>query len=723
MPHSTLPVCGVLVLGAIATLATPAPAQVIPDATLGNEASTVTPNMPVRGSEADLIEGGALRGSNLFHSFLEFNVDAGHRLYFANPAGVESILSRITGGNPSAIFGTLGVDGAADLFLINPNGLVFGETATLDIQGSFYASTAEAIPIGDGVYSATAPEQSSLLTVNPSALFSTYLSETSGNIESRAPLAAGENLTLAANRLDLQRQVAAGGDLTLLGNTVQIRDAVDAPFVGFAGGDLLVQGNEQVDIVALSHPDSGLYSYGDMVLRSRNPVGGDAHYWSGGNFTVETLDGSGGSLFSPIDPIIRSLGDVFIEDYLGSSLHILAGGAITIGTAEITAPDPGALEIDFLQEAVTLLDGTVVQVDGGTQPTLDVRAGIRPDVLGTLPPVVLTEFNAATDDFIGDNFVRNVPSSADIAIGDVRIAAPNGLVLLTNQYQPNPNLSSGNITVTGDGLYGRGIETRRPNEQGGAVYLDARGDISVINSYIATSGIGSVGNVVINAGGTAVFEGINSIGLGGIAANLNTGAEGSSGTIRINAANLDVLNGAQIRSAVFGSGQGGDLIFNIRNTARFAGSDPDGNPSGAFSRIQSDGVGQGGDVQISARNLEVLDGAQLSASTFGLGNAGDVILEIEELARFDGNSSGAFSNIDRDGVGTGGSVQISARNLEVLDGAELRASTFGAGNAGDVILEIEELAHFAGSSSGAFSRIQENGKGQGGDVQSNCSTQ
>ncbi|MGG6242922.1 hypothetical protein ACQ4N7_30390 [Nodosilinea sp. AN01ver1] len=188
--------------------------------------------------------------------------------------------------------------------------------------------------------------------------------------------------------------------------------------------------------------------------------------------------------------------------------------------------------------------------------------------------------------------------------------------------------------------------------------------------------------------------------------------------MQISARNLEVLDGAQLSASTFGLGNAGDVILEIEELARFAGVDPiDGNPSGAFSRTDSDEEGQGGDVQISARNLEVVDGAQLSASTFGSGDAGDVILEIEELAQFagvdpnDGSSSGAFSNIDRDGVGTGGNVQISARNLEVLDGAELSASTFGAGNAGSVILEIEELAHFAGSSSGASSRIQENGKG------------
>ncbi|WP_228037901.1 filamentous hemagglutinin N-terminal domain-containing protein [Nodosilinea sp. LEGE 06152] len=701
----------------------------MPDATLGNEASTVTPNVPVRGSEADLIEGGALRGSNLFHSFQEFNVDAGQRLYFANPAGVESILSRITGGNPSAIFGTLGVDGAADLFLINPNGLVFGETATLDIQGSFYASTGEAIPIGDGVYSATAPEQSTLLTVNPSALFSNYLSESSGNIVSRAPLAAGENLILAANQLDLQRQVAAGGDLMLLGNTVQIRDAVDAPFVGFAGGDLLVQGNEQVDIVALSHPDSGLYSYGDMVLRSQNPVGGDAHYWSGGNFTVETLDGSGGSLYSPIDPIIRSLGDVFFEVYVGSSLHILAGGSVAFDTAVITDPDPGVLGIDFLQETITLSDSTVVQVDGGAQPTLDVRAGVRPEFLGAPPIELLTGFDIATDAF--DNlFFEDVPSSANIIVGDVLIAAPNGLVLLTNQYQPNTNLSGSDISIVGGSIFSdSGINVSRASDQGGAVYLDARGDVSIINSFIDTSSAGDVGNVVINANSTVRLDSTNNR-FTGVFVNLVTGEEGVGGDIRINATNLEVVNGAQIGTVVSGRGQGGNVELAIRDTVRLVGSNPaTGIPSSILSSVVPTGEGNSGNIQITARNLEVLDGARIGTGISGLGNAGNIDLNISEMVRLAGfnnvsaDNSGVFSIINTSGEGVSGNIQITAGNIEVSDGAQINTSTFGSGNAGSVILETTNLTSFIGSNpvsgnpSGAFSSIESTGNGVGGNIQ------
>jgi len=148
-------------------------AQIVPDNTLGAEGSVVTPNVNIQGIQGDQIDGGATRGANLFHSFGEFNVGEGRGAYFANPTGIENILTRVTGGNPFNILGRLGVLGGANLFLLNPNGIVFGPSASLDVQGSFIATTANAIQFSNGeVFSASTPSApSSLLTVNPSAFF------------------------------------------------------------------------------------------------------------------------------------------------------------------------------------------------------------------------------------------------------------------------------------------------------------------------------------------------------------------------------------------------------------------------------------------------------------------------------------------------------------------------------------------------------------------------
>lgn len=146
---------------------TPARGQIIRDRTLGAESSVIVPDVNIRGIPSDQIEGGAIRGTSLFHSFTEFNIREGRGAYFTNPAGIENILSRVTGTNPSNILGTLGVLGNANLFLINPNGIVFGPKAKLDVGGSFVASTSSTVRLVDGTeFSATNPSAFPLLTVS-----------------------------------------------------------------------------------------------------------------------------------------------------------------------------------------------------------------------------------------------------------------------------------------------------------------------------------------------------------------------------------------------------------------------------------------------------------------------------------------------------------------------------------------------------------------------------
>lgn len=165
---SGLVVSGIVLIGS--DRASAQSSNIVPDNTLGSESSRIVPR-DAAGLPVDRIDGGAIRGANLFHSFEEFNVSQGRGAYFTNPNGIQNILSRVTGKNPSDIQGTLGVLGNANLFLINPNGIVFGKEASLDVGGSFVATTANAIELGStGMFSASAPQTSNLLSVAPSAL-------------------------------------------------------------------------------------------------------------------------------------------------------------------------------------------------------------------------------------------------------------------------------------------------------------------------------------------------------------------------------------------------------------------------------------------------------------------------------------------------------------------------------------------------------------------------
>ena len=137
-------------------------AQITPDSSLGTENSVVETN-----GNRDTINGGAVRDANLFHSFQEFNVEAGREAYFTNPNGITNIFSRVTGNNISDIQGVLGVLGNANLYLINPNGILFGENASLDVNGSFFASTADSVLFDNGFeFSAVNPDAPPLLTIN-----------------------------------------------------------------------------------------------------------------------------------------------------------------------------------------------------------------------------------------------------------------------------------------------------------------------------------------------------------------------------------------------------------------------------------------------------------------------------------------------------------------------------------------------------------------------------
>ena len=137
-------------------------AQLLPDNTLGKENSLVNSINLLE----DRIDGGAIRGKNLFHSFKEFNIDNGRSVYFNNPTAIQNIITRVTGNNQSQILGKLGVLGNANLFLINPKGVIFGKDASLDINGSFVGSSASFIDFADGTqFSAVSPDKP-LLTIS-----------------------------------------------------------------------------------------------------------------------------------------------------------------------------------------------------------------------------------------------------------------------------------------------------------------------------------------------------------------------------------------------------------------------------------------------------------------------------------------------------------------------------------------------------------------------------
>jgi filamentous hemagglutinin family protein len=191
-------------------------AQIVPDNTLPVN-SRVTP-----GCTVCTIEGGTVRGVNQFHSFSEFSVPTGGEAFFNNGLRIQNIFSRVTGNSVSNIDGLLRTNGTASLFFLNPNGIIFGPNATLNIGGSFVASSANSLVFADGtVFSAKPATQTApLLSINvPIGL---QYGSNPGSVEVQGAslqVNPGQTLALAGGDVSVTggRLVAPGGRVELAG--------------------------------------------------------------------------------------------------------------------------------------------------------------------------------------------------------------------------------------------------------------------------------------------------------------------------------------------------------------------------------------------------------------------------------------------------------------------------------------------------------------------------
>ncbi|MEO1209450.1 MAG: filamentous hemagglutinin N-terminal domain-containing protein [Cyanobacteria bacterium J06638_20] len=659
------------------------------DNTLGGESSVVIPN----GGGNFEIDGGASRGSNLFHSFEEFNVNAGRSVYFRNPTDIDNILSRVTGDNVSNILGTLGVLGDANLFLLNPNGIIFGADAQLDVSGSFYASTGDRFSWADGSeFRATDPNAPPLLSIN--VPLGIQYGTPAGDITNEGILFAEEGLGLHGRLLDLQGQLWSGGPLTLLAeDTLRIRDSVDNPFIAVAQGRMTLQGNETVDIFALNHPDSGFWSGGNMVLRSANPVGGDAQYFSGRNFRIEQLDQSLGTLFSPYDPVIRSLGDVRFDAYQGTSLHILAAGDVTVTNyVQILGEADPLSEEALVETGLRLSNGAPFPIDGFLEPTLDIRAGVDPAVIGAnqLP---------TTGEFFGTlNLTPPPVDSANIEVGTILMGFVasaelppeflQGRILLTNQYAPDPTRDlPGNIRIfdTQVNLPNNpdlnGVAIRAESQRGGGlVAIDSRGDIDLdgrINANAVANAAGTLdadgGDVTLLADGnitirpnadTGLPNNINSSGrLGGTITLLSRGGdivlEGP--TLRA----IDQFIPAGLSSVSFGQtvgGIGGDI-----NVTAETGSIRILNDAIVSTEIVGSGQ-RSGAIALNAPlgDIRLQDNAFVGSSTFGEADAGNISVTTGNTGQVVlSNSSQIRGLVEPNGVGRSADITITTGTLRI----------------------------------------------------------
>ena len=705
----------------------PVEAQIVPDNTL------VTPSSVAPGCVVCTIEGGTLNGSNLFHSFREFSIPTGGEAWFNNPLQVQNILTRVTGTQLSNIDGLIRANGTANLFLLNPNGIVFGANARLQIGGSFSASTADSFQFGNGLtFSAINPQPAPLLRVNLTPGLQYGPSRQGATIANSGSLIVPQDLTLVADRLTLMGQLIAGRNLTLQAqDTIQIRDGAQQPFLSLSGGNTLIQGNQGIDIFAFSAPVPSFQSYGSLTLVSGGTISADAHFLSGGGLALLDLAGNPGQFISLFDPIILVNGDVVFGDYTGPALKVEATGSITAGQITITGPDPNFAGIPTTIGNVSLTPSATNTIDLATLSNgagavsagvLENFLGLAANTLSTLGNGNATEGSALratftvpagglTAGFLWNFITSEFPGSAFNDFAFVTLAGPGTNIATTlrsasTTFATNPFQQA--LATPGTYTLGIGVVDVADTAVNSSVEISNLQPVLTLSNDPDAPLLGRSPALILRAGATITSPftplpttagGATFVNPGGTSAGSievrsirTASAIGSGGPIILDA------NGGDIRfvqppfikapsfldsSSSFVDGTGGE----IRLTAT-------GNIFLPNTRLLSTGRSGSGNVTITGANVFLSDGTVIDAGAIGTdGTSGNVSITALNGGQIDLNRSaiitsintGALPNRNTTGAPPEGNITLTGGTVS-LTRSVLNASTSGGRSGGSVTI-------------------------------------
>ena len=689
-----------------------------------------------------IISGQDQAGGNLFHSFQDFSIDEGNQITFTHGSGIDHIFSRVTGDNQSSILGTLAIEGSADFFLLNPNGIIFGPDATLDMRGSFIGTTASSILFDDGIEFSADATSAPLLTVStPVGL---QFGTTVGSIENQSQSSLNGGLNAQGTPTGLQ--VDAGQRLALVGGALSLTEGN----VTASGGriDLVSVGaNEQVLLIEdeqglIPQPDLSA-ALGDIVIQQSamdvsGPVSGS----------------EGGSVALWGDTIFLEDSDIRAETTAsqdGGTLWIQAN-ELTLsnsGIQSITFSDATGADVELMIGTLSLSDGSVIAAEtdnGGQSGHLTINA----DRIGLFSSDIGTETRGAGNagnvtietgllGAVDSGILANAFGSGDG--GSIRLRATDFVELVGNSV----------ITAAVDLS-----EVAEPSTvQGGTA-----GDIAIATNrltlrdlaQIATDSFGNAGaagDISITATdiellGTPLEE--SPVGL---FSQVDFGSSGQGGSIDLTTETLLMQDGAQIGVSTLGSGPAGNISIQASDWINITGD----TSTGIFAQVESDATGPGGRVTVNTPQLQLVgSGARLSATTLGQGQGGNVDVQAQSLVMEEGaqiqaatlgfapggiltvnTTSTVLRGADASGeVSTAlvtstlgdepaGDLTVQTETLRIEDGARISASTSGGGTGGNLVVQASGEVEVIGSAasnqqrpSGLF--VEASGTGASGNL-------
>ncbi|MBW4449390.1 MAG: S-layer family protein [Spirirestis rafaelensis WJT71-NPBG6] len=714
----------ILALGGMFATASSVLAQSITiDGTLSPAQSLNGPNYTIPQSVGQRVE------SNLFHSFGIFNLNMGEIANFESAGNIRNILSRVTGGSASMIDGLISTNSAnVNLFLINPSGIVFGPNASLNVGGSFVASTANALQFGNlGFFSATDKNiPSPLLTINPSALLFNQINQ-NAVIQNNSVAPAGID---PAGFDAFGLRVPDGRSLLLVGGNV----SMDGGGLNAYGGRVELGGLTQAGTVGLGVDGDNLsLIFPDNVAESDVSLTNQAAIY---------VEGAGGGNIAVNARNLEILGGSFLTAGIGQGLgtpETVAGDIRVNAIGEIKVA--GGSIVSNVVASNSQGNGGNITIDSGSFSLRD-GAGLAALTLGqgNAGNVTLRALDAVS---LADAFIFStvepggVGKGGNIDINAATLSVIDGTQLLTltrgaSATKPAGQGDAGNVSV----------------KVAGAVDIAGmkNGFRSGISSFVETGTVGNGGNITIDSGSFSLRDGAqlasSTLGQGDagnvtvsakdfvsladarIFSTVEAGGVGKGGNININATTLSLIDSAQLATITreafntqpAGQGDAGNVNVKVTGAVDIAG-EKNGFTSGIRSEVETGTVGNAGDITIDSGSFSLRDGASLTATTFGQGNAGNVTVGATDSVSL--ADADIFSQVGAVGVGNGGNIDINAATLSLIDGASVTASTFGQGDAGTIKVNAAANVTISGSSSNFNSGLFVNSQsltGNAGDI-------
>jgi filamentous hemagglutinin family protein len=673
-------------------------AQITPDNTLPSNSVVTEENNITVIKEGTVNE----ENTNLFHSFQEFSIESGNTARFEHNPNIDNIITRVRGA-ASNINGTIQTringstdPGSANLFIINPNGIIFGENASLDIGGSFIGSTADSINFADGTkFSVADAQNSALLTVsvplglqfgsNPGDILNSPQVSSNGSFQ----VPNGKTLALV------------GGNLSLEGsNLILTEGRIDLGSVG-ANSFVDINKNEIETNYELGY--TGVENFGDITLKT----------------AIVVNSGEGGNAIQ----------------VQGKNINLLEGSVIF---SSVTGSTPGKNLVINASESLTLsgvsqiLATTQAQGRGG-----DVR----------IETSSLTLSGGAN---IG-TFTQN-----DGEAGDVIVEASDFIELEGISSENNsPTTPTSIIAQVLQESTGNGgdiqIKTRQLSIKGGAI-IDAstfgRGNAGNVEVVEADS--------IKLVGRTPDFN--NPSGIFAQVAEGASGNTGNAGTLNIETRQLIIEAGAQISSAGRKNGNGGNVNINASDSLTLTGSSPTATlrsgSSGIFATAEGEGatgnpgsldiktklltVENGGKVSANNRstgqqpgnltlnvdNLLIRDGGLVQAGTFNTGPGGNLTVNAKNSVEVSGSANNILGEdivnstitVSSEGTGVGGNLEVNADRIELSNQGELKSESQANADAGNITLNLNESLFLRRGSQISTSAGTAQAPGNGGNI-------